>query len=52
MIDALSRDYENTTAMIFGTPPTFDQRLASAQALDVTVNTHHAAEYSSLPAIS
>jgi hypothetical protein len=44
MIDTLSRDYDNTTAMIFGTPPTFDQLLASAQALDVAVNTHHAAK--------
>jgi len=42
MIDALSRDYDNTTAMIFGTPPTFDQLLASAQALDVAVNSHRA----------
>ena len=41
MIDALSRDYDNTTAMIFGAPPTFDQLLASAQALDVAVNKHH-----------
>lgn len=52
MIDALSRDYDNTTAMIFGTPPTFDQLLTSAQALDVAVNTHHAAADLSLPVTS
>lgn len=38
MIDALSRDYGNTTAMIFGKPPTFDDVLASAQALDTAAN--------------
>ena len=38
MVDALSRDYGNTTAMIFGKPPTFDDVLASAPALDTAAN--------------
>ena len=38
MIDALRRDYANTAAMIFGVAPSFDDILASAQALDIAVN--------------
>jgi hypothetical protein len=38
MIDALRRDYGNTVAMIFGSPPTFDEILASVVALDATAN--------------
>jgi hypothetical protein len=38
MIDALNRDYDNTKAMIFGKPPTFDDLLESARALDVASN--------------
>ena len=38
MIDALKRDYDNTKAMIFGKPPTFDDLLESARALDVASN--------------
>ncbi|MDP1732667.1 MAG: hypothetical protein Q8L54_16125 [Devosia sp.] len=38
MIDALKRDYANTTAMIFGTPPSFDQILASARQIEESIN--------------
>jgi hypothetical protein len=38
MIDALNRDYDNTTAMIFGRPPMFDDLLESSRALDVAAN--------------
>ncbi len=38
MIDALRRDYENTTAMIFGTPPGFDEILASAAQIEAAMN--------------
>ncbi len=38
MIDALSGDYANTTAMIFGTAPEFDAVLASINEIDRTIN--------------
>jgi hypothetical protein len=38
MIDALNRDYDNTTAMIFGRPPMFDDLLDPARALDDAAN--------------
>jgi hypothetical protein len=38
MIDALRRDYENTAAMIFGTPPGFAEMLASATQIEADVN--------------
>ncbi|CAN7754051.1 nucleotidyl transferase AbiEii/AbiGii toxin family protein [Mesorhizobium sp. LjNodule214] len=38
MVDALARDYENTTAMIFGTPPSFDDILASAGQIEKSLN--------------
>lgn len=38
MVDALRRDYSNTAAMIFGSPPTFDELLVSVTALDVSAN--------------
>jgi Nucleotidyl transferase AbiEii toxin, Type IV TA system len=38
MIDALRRDYTNTSAMIFGEAPTFDDILASIQKLDSAAN--------------
>jgi hypothetical protein len=38
MIDALRRDYSNTAAMIFGSPPTFDELLVSVTALDASAN--------------
>jgi hypothetical protein len=38
MTDALRRDYENTTAMIFGTPPRFDEILASAKQIEELAN--------------
>jgi len=44
MIDALKRDYGNTTAMIFGKPPTFDDLLESARALEVAINNLHPTE--------
>jgi hypothetical protein len=34
----LARDYENTTAMIFGTPPSFDDILASAGQIEKSLN--------------
>jgi hypothetical protein len=37
---ALARDYANTTAMIFGTPPSFDDILASARQIEQDINTH------------
>ncbi|RWI18642.1 MAG: nucleotidyl transferase AbiEii/AbiGii toxin family protein [Mesorhizobium sp.] len=38
MVDALARDYANTTAMIFGTPPSFDDILASARQIEQSIN--------------
>lgn len=38
MIDALRRDYSNTVAMIFGSPPTFDELLVSVTSLDASAN--------------
>lgn len=35
---ALARDYANTTAMIFGTPPRFDDILASARQIEHDLN--------------
>ena len=38
MIEALRRDYENTQAMIFGDPPTFDAILASIVDIENRIN--------------
>lgn len=38
MVDALRRDYANTTAMIFGTPPAFDDVMNSMRILDRAAN--------------
>ncbi len=38
MVDALSRDYTNTTAMIFGEAPAFDEILASANRIEQALN--------------
>jgi hypothetical protein len=38
MVDALAKDYANTTAMIFGTPPSFDDTLASARQIEHDLN--------------
>ena len=38
MVDALRRDYANTTAMIFGPPPDFDDILASLDRIERTLN--------------
>ncbi len=38
MIDALSRDYANTTAMIFGAAPRFEEILASTQRIEQAIN--------------
>jgi hypothetical protein len=40
MVDALARDYANTTAMIFGTPPSFDDILESARQIEQDINIH------------
>jgi hypothetical protein len=39
-VDALTRDYANTAAMIFGTPPSFDDILESARQIEQDINTH------------
>jgi hypothetical protein len=39
MVDALARDYDNTTAMIFGAAPSFDDILASARQIERELNT-------------
>ncbi len=39
MIDALARDYASTRAMIFGTPPPFEDILASVHLLENAINT-------------
>lgn len=38
MIDALRRDYANTTAMIFGAAPQFEEILASAAQIEAIIN--------------
>lgn len=38
MIDGLARDYANTSAMIFGKAPTFDEIIASAVEIDRIAN--------------
>ena len=38
MVEALRRDYAHTAAMIFDTPPSFDDILASVTAIDAAVN--------------
>lgn len=38
MVDALKRDYSNTTAMIFGTAPRFEDILASAEHIQQAIN--------------
>jgi len=38
MIEALSRDYANTTAMIFGAPPEFTEILASVSEIESIAN--------------
>lgn len=38
MVDALARDYANTTAMIFGVAPSFDGILASARQIERDIN--------------
>jgi Nucleotidyl transferase AbiEii toxin, Type IV TA system len=38
MVDALRVDYDKTTAMIFGTPPTFEQILASTAQIERLLN--------------
>jgi hypothetical protein len=38
MIAALGRDYANTTAMIFGEPPRFEEILTSARQIEAAIN--------------
>lgn len=38
MVNALKRDYANTTAMIFGTAPVFDEILESAARIEQAIN--------------
>jgi hypothetical protein len=38
MVDALARDYANTTAMIFGAAPSFGDILASARQIEQSLN--------------
>lgn len=38
MVDALRRDYVNTTAMIFGVAPSFEEILASAAQIEQIIN--------------
>lgn len=38
MVNALARDYTNTTAMIFGTAPSVDEILASAAEIEKNIN--------------
>ena len=38
MIDGLARDYANTSAMIFGKAPTFDEIAASVREIDRIAN--------------
>ena len=39
MVEALGRDYANTTPMIFGTAPAFEEILASAEEIEEIINT-------------
>lgn len=39
MADALARDYRDMVGMIFGTPPAFDEVLASIAAIEAAINT-------------
>ncbi len=39
MVEALARDYANTTPMIFGTAPAFEEILASAEEIEEIINT-------------
>ena len=38
MLDALRRDYTNTTPMIFGAPPSFEQIMSSVAEIEAAVN--------------
>jgi hypothetical protein len=38
MLDSLRRDYANTTSMMFGAPPTFEEIMASITEIDATAN--------------
>ena len=38
MVEALSRDYASTTAMIFGTAPGFEEILTSAEQIELAIN--------------
>lgn len=38
MVEALARDYANTTAMIFGAPPSFEDILVSANQIEKALN--------------
>lgn len=38
MVDALAGDYANTTAMIFGPAPSFDDVIASVGQIEKTLN--------------
>lgn len=38
MVEALRRDYGNTTAMIFGAAPGFEEILASAKQIEQAIN--------------
>ena len=38
MVEALAHDYANTTPMIFGSPPAFEDILASAHEIEETIN--------------
>lgn len=38
MVDALKRDYANTTAMVFGVAPAFDEILSSAAGIQQAIN--------------
>ncbi len=41
MVDALSRDYANTIAMIFGEGPAFEEILESVQMIELALNGQH-----------
>jgi len=38
MLDSLRRDYANTTSMIFGTAPSFEEVMASITEIDAAAN--------------
>ena len=44
MVDALSRDYANTTAMIFGVAPAFDEILTSTNRIEWALNSSDGSE--------